>query len=139
MNLIWHSWLTSFRTSKYAGLLPRKVYFDAYKEAIALVMARSRLVVAYDPEEQDERLDVQGWLAVETPRRAVHYCYVKEHCRRQGVARALLCVGGIEWPQQFTYSYRTPAWAEFLAHTRWSAIHDPWVARDTEKTKAQEH
>lgn len=128
MNFVWSSWLKSFRASKYAGALPGRIYHEAYKDAIEILLQRIKLTVAYDPDEQNPKLNLVGWLASEG--RTVHYLYVKEHGRRQGVARALLCMVGIEYPMRFVYSYKTPAWADFLEGSRWSATHDPWRARD---------
>ncbi len=135
MGLVYGSWLSSFRMSHHAGLVPMATYGAVYTEAIRLLLARPAVVVtvAYHPGEQAGAADLYGWACIERPAGSpvVHYCYVIEGYRRRGLARKLIEAGGVDLAAPWRYSYRTSVLSR-LAGKMKTAEWAPLCARDRE-------
>lgn len=111
LEYIRSTWLSSYRTSPYAGVVPNNLFDDVYGETITqLILRGMRFVVVANPADPSLLL---GWLAYEVshappPYRdeyVVHYLFVKPAYRRLGVASQALASVGIAGP--FFYTFRT--------------------------------
>lgn len=136
MDFIYSSWLKSFRESHYAGVIPMNAYYKVYSPILkGLIFDRpgARILVATNPEEDDPRHELLGWIAREPGKlmNVLHYVYVKEAFRRHGVAKALFQAAGFDVRHQFIYTFKTPAAANLLRSVgqRLLAKYDPLVAR----------
>jgi hypothetical protein len=149
------SWLSSFRTSRYAGTLPKQVYFDAYRAGLAELFARPevRVLVAHKPGEEPP-YDVYGWIcAEEAPVPILHYVYVKKPYRsefretreggrlrtrvlRGGIAARLFEAAGLSRAHRFFYTHATPMGSDIINACRLNASHDPWLAREPRRKEA---
>lgn len=102
------SWLGSYRTSPWSGVVPNNVFDAVYTEAIRQIIARGALVwIAHNTDNPDH---VIGYLVSEFTRDGVpvvHFCFVKDWARRQGVARSLFEAAGINPKERFFYTFRT--------------------------------
>lgn len=86
--LVMDSWMETYRSAPDVRLVPNEVYFPTQRRVIRALMARCRLAVACDPNDEDQ---VYGWVAWEERERdvVIHYTYTKGIFRRMGVARRL--------------------------------------------------
>lgn len=124
------AWLESFKTSHAAGPIPMDMYRTVYREVLRRLVERPRCGtwVAYNSEDHDQ---VFGFITFETTNdrgHVIHYVFVKNFCRRMGIATGLLRATGIEPEDPFLYTFKTPA-ATKLAQ-KWTGMRfDPLVAR----------
>lgn len=85
-NCIVSQWIKSHRdcgtTKIHDGELRRRI--------TSLLQDQSRFRVSCDPEDDDQIL---GWVCADAP--VLHYLYVKQPFRRQGIARQLLAAANL--------------------------------------------
>ncbi len=87
MPFVYKAWITSYRTSDRAGTVPDHVFYALTKIAINQLLARGmKIALAVSPDDDDQIL---GFIAYEAPGPVLHYCFVKDMFRRQGVASLL--------------------------------------------------
>jgi GNAT superfamily N-acetyltransferase len=159
------SWAASFRDSHSAGPIPFELYDSIYRDqVIPWMLARPGVTVwvAYHPGEDDPRLDIHGWIAVErgvevqsrvrvpdspgrrrwetarvpTNQPLVLWIFVKAAKRRLGIARRLFAIAGVDPEQPFLFAFKPAAWPA-LRHLAPLATWQPSVVR-REKTGAKE-
>jgi hypothetical protein len=132
LELVYSSWIRSFRDSHYAGPYPIQIYYDAIRNSIDLYRTRPgfRLMVAVNKCDHDQ---IYGWLAYEhiSDTQVIYYAYVKELFRRKGVLRGLLRSAYIEPARPIVYISRTRCASELLRHMAWPAKHNPNIVRKT--------
>lgn len=78
LNFIFDSWMKSWRTSRWAGLIPNNMYYDVTRTIIEDLLARgSKLRVAFIAEYPDA---IIGWACHEMKDGSpvLHYLHVKE-------------------------------------------------------------
>lgn len=112
------SWLTSYRTSHTAGLVPVADFHRVHWPVVESLLSRPdlRVLVAYETEAERGVADLYGFLAFEPgPRPLVLYVYVKEAARRGGVARALFDAASIDPLKPFDYACKTGVVAQLIA------------------------
>jgi ribosomal protein S18 acetylase RimI-like enzyme len=80
-----NTWVKSFGDSPWGQSLNRAVYREGHSRLVEALTERCAIAIACDTEDTDV---VFGWLAYEGG--VVHFCYVREAMRRQGIARSLL-------------------------------------------------
>jgi ribosomal protein S18 acetylase RimI-like enzyme len=86
MGFVMDNWLNDWRTSKYAGVLRNCDYYEATRTLIEDLIARgAKLLVA-------EHKSFLGFICYELKddKAVIHYRYVKDAFRRQGVEQLLL-------------------------------------------------
>lgn len=102
------SWLSSFRSSPWAGPVVNNAYRAVYTETIRQLVARgAQVLVAVNPDYPDHIL---GWICTERTRDGkpvVHMVYVKSLFRRKRVASSLFEAAGINPKERFYYTFRT--------------------------------
>jgi hypothetical protein len=121
MRFVRHSWVESFRTSHYAGLVPMDAYFKLYHKITKDLMERedSFVMVAYNPSHESQ---IFGFVAYERgfSLPLVNYIYVKEDFRElptkdgsfnEGLATLLLKAAGVDPKAPFYYTFKTGVWA----------------------------
>jgi len=140
------TWVTSFRSSQDTGPVPVEIYFDTFRKVIADLLARPavKVLVAVDSELPPPH-EIHGYLVFEPgphrkgtqmlPKSAVHFCYVKELHRRQGVARSLFREAGIDPAHPFFFTFRTPDARAVLKERRWQGEYHPNIVKYTKQSK----
>lgn len=112
---IYHSWLSSYRSSHRVGKPSSDVYYRAHHPLVGATLARSQVqvIAAHLPGEDRHML---GWICWEPAGRliVVHYIYVKAHFRHRGVARGLAKQAGIEPASEVLYTWDSKQ-ARYLA------------------------
>lgn len=105
-NLVRSSWLKSHGKSAFARLAGRRAYYSGEHELIDWLLDRTEVRVACSPRD---RATIIGWACMEPARNVVHYVWVQEDFRREGVARALLESEGFAGRDHAEYTHRTDA------------------------------
>ena len=116
LPFVFHSWLRSFQGTHYAGPLPDDLYYEAYHTAIERLLARPgvRVLCAVDAGAEPGERALFGYLVIEPAttgqpfQAVVHYAYVKEPFRRNGVFKSLLTAAGVKPTGPLAYTFRTP-------------------------------
>ena len=114
-NFIYHSWGNSYREAALGawGDIPKATYYKRVRLRIDTLLKRgAELKIACDPDNQDIIL---GWMCAESP--VLHYVYVKEAYRKQGIALTLLNACGLSSTNVIPCSHWTP-YAELVAAKR---------------------
>jgi len=129
LHFIMAAWLNSYRRSQWAGVVPNNMYHKTHRELITQLLARGMfLIVAVNKEDTDQIL---GFVAAEKSNKGiavVHYVFVKDEFRRNGLATKLLSVLGVESNGgSFLYTFRTSD-ARFFKNAK----HVPVLARRKE-------
>ena len=112
MEYIRHTWLSSYRSSPWAGVVPNNLYEHVYGETIdQLILRGMKFVVVANPADPSFLL---AWLAYEEstddsvspPRRGyvIHYMFTKPTYRRLGCISQTLAHLGID---RFFFTFRT--------------------------------
>jgi hypothetical protein len=118
---LFSAWIGSYRDSPWAGTLPQHLATPVHKATINQLLARGmRVVMAVNPDDADQIL---GFIAYEPG--VLHYIFVKDVFRRQGIAGGLLALAGFDRDQQLTYTFRTAD----VAKLKCSREHRPELAR----------
>lgn len=119
VEFVYHSWLNSWRQSKYAGVITNNRYYDTTREAIEQLIARGAQVVV---AELDGELLGFSCAEVKDGKMVHHYTYVKDPFLRKGVEERLLAALPGSTPGWFTF-----AQSAFLKDKQWK--HAPEMAR----------
>lgn len=142
------SWLSSFRTSYYAGLISMSRYFNVMWPEVAAIIDRddTTTLVAELPSGRDRLVGFICGRPVSNSGPWVHYVYTKANYRQggngrlwkgPGVARALFAGLGIDPDREFIYSSKTATVARLakkIPFARWN----PLVARFDEELQGHE-
>ena len=126
-SLVFDSWARSFRKSPWAGCIPNHLYDQVSRACIGELLNRSKvIVVARTHDHEGKPLPARRVMGYSVSEPGVlHWLYVKDDYRGQGVGRALLDVTTNGW-EQFVYTHRTRASQKFLGQRfHW----DPVLAR----------
>lgn len=120
LPFVFGSWLSAFRPSYAGGPVPADLYAAVYTEAIGHLLRRPGcdVVVAFKPGEEPGMADLYGFLCAEreTSRGpVVHFVYVRDSQREEGIARGLFDAAGIDIRSSFTFTYKTPIVAKLAA------------------------
>jgi hypothetical protein len=114
-NFIFHSWGNSYRDAALAawGDMPKATYYKRVRTRIEALLSRgAELKLAVDPDDPNLIL---GWACAEAP--VLHYVYIKEAYRRQGLALQLMGAVGLANARVIPCSHWTPH-AELVASKR---------------------
>lgn len=132
-----HNWVDNYRTSHAAGLIQMSDWKAVMLPQVAKVLARPgvEVLVAANPQNAGTKADVYGWLCHERGWRCplVHYVYIKDDYRGEGIARGLMKKAGIDPRKEFLYTCKTPVLSKLsdsIPNARWS----PLKARYARKT-----
>jgi GNAT superfamily N-acetyltransferase len=120
LNFVFKAWISSYERSPWAGTIPAHLTYDIHKATIIQLMQRGmRITMAVNPDDHNQIL---GFLAHEPG--LVHYLFVKDLFRRQGVASNLLASANFDRTAPLLTSFRTPD-AKYLG----KLLHRPGLAR----------
>lgn len=107
--LILETWVGTYRNSPWAGVIPNNRFNEVTEDAIKQLLLRgSQIDCAVDAANPQH---VVGYVVHEKTRLGepvVHYLFVKDLYRRQGLARQLLEHAGIDPSAKFFYTFKTP-------------------------------
>lgn len=117
LNFIFNSWLKSYRNSSFAEHIPNDIYFTFQKEVIRLLLERSTIFVAVNPEDSSQ---VYGYLVFED--NIVHWCYVKFTYRKLGVMRKLLKATGCD---SYLCTHINKNFSNLK--TKFNVVYHPWL------------
>lgn len=87
LPFITSTWIESYIRSPATRRIPKAVFLEGHRRVIDRLLAKYNAWVACDPGDRDV---LYGWSLCQYDPAALHYCYVKETRRGQGVARALI-------------------------------------------------
>ena len=88
LAFIYSTWLNSYRSdSHHRKTCTKFVFFKEYPKVIDLILARSQVLVACLPDDENV---IIGYLVCETMNNILHYAYTKESFRNLGVAKSLI-------------------------------------------------
>jgi GNAT superfamily N-acetyltransferase len=122
-NFILSNWAHSFKGSPWAGCSPNNLWHSRIKEEVDQLLGRgAHVVMAVADDDRDHLL---GFICFEKPAcgiPVIHYAYVKDDFREQGVGSALMDIAG---KGQHIYTYRTYD-SQYIAK---GGIHVPAIAR----------
>lgn len=124
LPLIFDSWSRSFRKSDWAGCVPNHKWDEVSRVAIAELLERSVCIVALAPRVPGifEGRRVMGYAVCEPNYKVLHWLYVKDDYRRQGIGRALLREVR-QGTEGWKYTHRTAASRNFLgADFTWDPV-----------------
>ena len=105
-SFIFNSWLKSFRHSPLAKPLCNEVYFKNHKVIVENILKRSRVLIACNPEDEDQ---IYGYIVYEPiidDITVLHYVYVKFTYRKLGIARTIV-EGSIDIKNPILYTHHT--------------------------------
>lgn len=126
MPFVWDSWLRSYRESPWAGVIPNNLYREVTQAVITELRARGAIITL--AVRRDDPNEILGYVCHERVPGgvAVHYVFIKDAVRRQGLASELLSHARLSWPQgtRKFYTFRTRAASYF---PDWK--HEPAIAR----------
>jgi hypothetical protein len=118
-KFVYDSWLNSWRTSRYAGVVRNCDFYDTTRATIDDLIARGAVVLVAEHESE-----LLGYICGEQKdgKKVVHYLFVKDPFLRCGVEERLLAeLPGVS-PGWFTF-----AQSRFLKDRAWK--HAPEMAR----------
>ncbi len=85
LNFIYASWSYSMRYGSDLGRDCRNhIFFKNYLKVIDYILTQARTVIAWHPSEPSVIL---GYITFEPD--ILHYCFVKDHYRKQGIGKSL--------------------------------------------------
>lgn len=100
-------WLNSyFRESYFAMRIKKDIFFESHKAIINLILNRSstKSLIAYHEAEPTVSLGFLVYEDIPDTSKVVHFCFVKEHYRKMGIAQFLFESAEIEPKKsQFTH------------------------------------
>lgn len=120
------SFAHSYKRSSWAGTVPANIWHVTAKATVDGLLARGATVLL--SVSADDRDQILGWICFETGANktpVVHYVFVKEEFRKEGIAHQLLTVATKEGP--FLYTHRTDD-GNLLTRGK-QVLFRPWLAR----------
>lgn len=119
IKFVYDAWLNSWRTSRYAGVIPNHLYYETTRATIDELIARGASVLVAMSEGE-----ILGFICGELKdgKKVHHYTYVKDAFLRKGVEERLLAELPGTGPGWFTF-----AQSQFLKDKSWK--HAPEIAR----------
>jgi len=162
LDFVLKSWRDSYRMSHMAGPIPMSMYRDVYDAVLRQLLQRPDVEVHIaHARGQQPPDDIFGWICVEydawtrskvvehgqwvdkdvpLEQPVVHYVYVKQAFRDQGVARALLAAAGVDPERHWTHTFSTALVAKMRQRhldgsprRNWAGAFDPRLARFPKK------
>lgn len=127
--LILNSWLKSYRNSPGITTCPNDIYFSetmGQKAKIMKLLAECDTSVACDPNDPSQVYGWATWELMPDTTSVIHYCYVKQSYRRQGIARALASHAGAAPGTPFWITHTTPV-IDALRKAGINCIYNPFV------------
>lgn len=119
------NWANTYRRSRWSGVVPNNLYHDVMRVLQEGLLRRGmRVTLAHLPGDSDALLGFVAWEPHEKAN-VVHYVYIKDTWRKQGLATALLEHGP---GHSFIYTHRTDDASWFKAPD-WRVAHVPDPAR----------
>lgn len=120
------SWLRSNCKRGYRHLEPQLYYYWHHRLLEALI-PRSTVIVACSADDPD-RIYGYGVAQYEGPTLLVHYLYVREGWRRQGIGRSIVRAWMERWsPKALVWTHQTGHWEEFWKRLRQGGMDLPGV------------
>ena len=104
-NFVLSSWAHSFKGSQWAGVIPNNEWHASMKNIIDQLASRGMQVIMAVAD--DDRDQIMGYVAFEKSLAGipvVHYVFVKDDFRKEGLGKALL---GVTGDGSFIYTFRT--------------------------------
>lgn len=115
------TWSSSYKKSHSAGIIHTDDWADVMHPQFNKHLDRpgSRAIIACDPKDPNY---YYGWIAGDTTEATpvVYYVYVKEPCRRMGIARQLFAALGVDPSKYFVYVCGMPIAKQLASHARFN-------------------
>ena len=94
------TWLESYIRSPATRRIPKQLFLGGHRRVVDRLVAKRGVIVAHDPGDETV---LYGWICWEWVPDAIHYLYVKETRRNQGVAHALIKAAVLDGPLLVTH------------------------------------
>lgn len=124
MDFVFDSWGNSYRKSPWAGCVPNHLWDQVSRISEQEIVARSgcKVTVAVTPvdgreAEYPDVRRVMGYAVYEPAKRVLHFLYVKQDYRGNGIGKALLNEMLATAPRlnkKWEYTHKTNACDQFL-------------------------
>lgn len=90
LALVFDSWLKTWRTSKWAGVIPNHLYFDTQRTLIEELISRGACIKVAHPTGREDI--ILGWACAEEKegKTVLHYLYTKDPFIGLGIPALLL-------------------------------------------------
>lgn len=100
------SWMSSFRSSSFAGDVDAKTYYKHQRQRVisALTAEGSKLLILHAEGSPET---IIGWVCHNGP--VLHYLYVKGSFRKMGLAEVLVNSAGLTQAAEYTHVTRDGA------------------------------
>ncbi len=96
------SWLRSYRKSDAVKGINNTVFYGQHHQLVETLLSSERVGILYNEEEPDQ---IIGWICVDNTPGVLHYVYVKNVFRRNGLANDLIASA---CPHVQQYTHLTP-------------------------------
>lgn len=124
------AWLNNYRRESYfAARVTDKVFFYHHHAIVERLLARSRVLIACDPSDENE---IVGYIVWEPG--VLHWVYVKKAFRKFGIGRSLLSatdlpddLAGVHITHPTKLWFTTKQHGEGLEAKFPAAIHNPYL------------
>lgn len=107
LPLVFESWIGTYRTSPWAGVIPNNKFTTIQTEVIVGLLQRgAKVLLLCNPDRPSQIL---AWVCYENrdgDKPCIHYLFTKAPFRRRGCASSLLGVVGAD-RGSFLYTHRT--------------------------------
>lgn len=98
---IYATWLNSFYYDSWVKSILKSVYFENYKKIIDYVLQSASIIIACSNDDPNV---IFGYLVHEPG--VAHYCFVKDHFRRFGIAKDLYSKA-FDPDEKISFTHRT--------------------------------
>ena len=129
---IFSSWLKSYRYSGFAKKISNTVYYTEHHKTIEKIVRCNEVYIACNKEEPNQ---IYGWIAGTRVDHifVLHYVYVKQLFRRQGIARMLLKDAFDHNPEVASvFTHHMDDIADKLA-AKYNMVYSPYLAFNIEE------
>lgn len=106
LPFIYDYWLNSFRDSKWAGVVTNDQYRAIYTRTLQDLFKRGmKVLLAVSVDDPDTLVGFMAYEVRPSGEYVIHYCYLKDYMRGQGLVKEFLTEIGC--PAHFCYTFRT--------------------------------
>lgn len=127
VNFIYSTWLRCYKhDSPLTKYTKREVFFEAHQKLLDKILTKKEIKVAVAVSKDDDDL-IFGFLAYEP--KIIHFVYVKEPFRKEGIARKLIESQGID-PNECKASHLTYSLLDLWTAKKITTEFNPYVLEE---------
>jgi hypothetical protein len=126
LGFILNSWLKSYRTSDFGKNLSNEIYYENYNHVVREIFQSAETLLACNNEDPDQ---IYGHIVFNRPN-IIHYVYVKQFCRKLGIANALVKAAGLDVSSPIICTHTNKCFPEIRGRHS-NLIYNPFLLRNT--------